>query len=118
VLPLHVLDNDIAKLGAEAKLVNLVGEGMRVLVFEVVLEIVNVQVAVGERFSRSNVKVTDDLVDADAALKTASFLTLLVEMFGVVFPLALFDSLSTTERPRYRGVCVDGLRRRYCSSRA
>lgn len=46
MLPLHVLDNDIAKLGAEAKLVNLVGEGMRVLVFEVVLEIVNVQVAV------------------------------------------------------------------------
>lgn len=106
VLLLHILDNDIAKLGTEAKLVNLVGEGMRILILEVVLEIVYVKVAVRERLSGRNMKVTDNLVDADASLKTTSFLTLLVEMFGVVFSLALFNSLSTTERPRYRSVCV------------
>jgi hypothetical protein len=45
------------------------------------------------------VKVSNNLVDTDTALKTTSFLTLLVEMFGVVLSLALFDSLSTTEGP-------------------
>jgi hypothetical protein len=44
-------------------------------------------------------EVADDFVDTNAALKTTSFLTLLVEMFGVVLSLTLFYSLSTTEGP-------------------
>jgi hypothetical protein len=46
VFPLHVLDNYIAQLRAKAKLVDLVGEGMRILILEVVFEIVDVQVAI------------------------------------------------------------------------
>jgi hypothetical protein len=45
------------------------------------------------------VEVSDDLVDTDTALKTTSFLALLIEMFGVVLSLALFDSLSTAKGP-------------------
>jgi hypothetical protein len=40
------LDNYIAQLRAKAKLVDLVGEGMRILILEVVFEIVDVQVAI------------------------------------------------------------------------
>jgi hypothetical protein len=42
VFPLHVLDNHIAELRAKAKLVNPMGEGMRILVLEIILEIVDV----------------------------------------------------------------------------
>lgn len=99
MFPLHVLDDHIAELRAKAKLVDPMGKGVRVLILEVVLEIVDVQVAVGEGLSRSNVEVSDDLVDTDTALKTTSFLALLIEMFGVVLSLALFDSLSTAKGP-------------------
>ena len=42
VFPLQVLDNHIAELRAKAKLVNPMGEGMRILVLEIILEIVDV----------------------------------------------------------------------------
>jgi hypothetical protein len=44
-------------------------------------------------------EVSNDLVDANAALETASLLSLLVEMLGVVFALALLDTLAATKRP-------------------
>jgi hypothetical protein len=106
VFPLHILDNHIAELRAKTKLVNAMSEGMRVLVLEVVLEIVDVQVAVGKGLSGSNVEVSDNLVDTDTALKTTSFLALLVEVFGVVFALTLFYPFSTTEGPRYRSISI------------
>lgn len=72
-------------------------ESMGVFVLEVVLEIVYVQVAIRVRLSGRNVEVANDLVDLDATLKTASLLALSVEVFRIVFALALFDALATTE---------------------
>lgn len=51
-------------------------------------------------------EVANDLVDLDAALKTASLLTLFVKVLSVVFALALLNTLATAERPRHRGVGV------------
>lgn len=99
VLILYALDNYIAQLRAESKLVDLVRKSMRIFVFEVVFQIVHVHIAVGERLSGSDMEVSNDLVDTDATFETASFLALLVEMLCVVLSLALFDTLSATERP-------------------
>jgi len=109
VLLLHIRNDRVAQLRTEAQVVDLVGERVRVFVLEVVLEVVHVHVASGERLSRRNVEVSNDLVDANAALQTASLLSLLVEVLGVVFTLALLDALATTKRPRYRSVCVADL---------
>jgi hypothetical protein len=46
MFPLHLLDHHIAQLRTKPQLVDLVRERMRVLVLEVVLQIVHVQVAV------------------------------------------------------------------------
>jgi hypothetical protein len=43
---------------------------------EVVVEIVDVHVAIAETASRRDVKVTNDLVDSDTSLDTTSFLSL------------------------------------------
>lgn len=99
VLFLHVLNDHIAQLRTEAKLVDCVGESMRVFVLEVVLQVVYVKVAVGERLSGCNVEVSNHFVDADATFETTSFLTLLVEVLGVMFPLTLLYTFPTTERP-------------------
>jgi hypothetical protein len=90
-------------------MVDLVRESVRVLVLEVIFQVVNMHVASGERFSRSNVEVSDHLVDLDATLKTTALLSLSIEVLGVVFALALLYTLATTERPGYRGVCVANL---------
>nr|GFD56677.1 hypothetical protein [Tanacetum cinerariifolium] len=79
----HVLYNDIAQLGAETKVVDLVGKRMRVLVLEVILKVVHVQVAVGEGLPGCNVEVANDLVDLDTALKTTSLLSLFVQVLRV-----------------------------------
>lgn len=99
MLLLHFLNDHIAQLRAETEVVNRVREGVRVLVLEKVLQIVYMQVAVGERFSGGNVEVSNDFVYANAAIETASFLALLVEMLSVVFAFALLDTLAATERP-------------------
>ena len=51
-------------------------------------------------------EVANDLVDLDAALETASLLTLGIKMLGVVFALTLLDALASTKGPRYGGVGV------------
>jgi hypothetical protein len=99
MLLLHVRDNDLAQLRTKAKMVNLVGKGVRVFVLEVVLEVVHVHVAVGEGLSGSDMEVSDDLVDSNATLETAALLSLLVEVLGIVFALTLLNALSATERP-------------------
>jgi hypothetical protein len=87
-------------------MVDLVRKSVRVFVLEVILQVVNVHIASGERLSRGDVKVTDDLVDLDTALEPAALLSLSVEVLGVMFALALLHTLAATERPGYRGVCV------------
>lgn len=99
VLLCHVLHNDIAQLRTETQVVDLVGKSVRVLVLEVVLEVVHVEVAVREGLSGGDVEVANDLVDLDAALEAASLLALFVKVLSVVFTLALLHTLATTERP-------------------
>ena len=103
MLLLHIRNDGFAQLGSKAQMMNLMRESVR-LVFEVVLEIVYVDVAVGEGFSGRKVEVSNDLVHADAALKTAPFLALGVEVFRIVLALALFHTFAATEGPRNRGV--------------
>jgi len=57
-------------------------------------------IAIGEGLSRRNVEVSNDLVYFDAALEAAPFLALRIEVFGIVLTLALFNTLTATERPR------------------
>jgi hypothetical protein len=67
---------------------------------------VNVHVASRERLSGGDVEVADYLVNTDAALKTASLLSLCIEVLGIMFALALLDALSTAKGPGYRCVCL------------
>jgi hypothetical protein len=99
VLLLHVRDDHLAQLWPKAEVVDLMGEGVRVFVLEVVLEIVNVHIAIRKRLSGRDVEVSDDLVNSDATLETAALLSLLVKVLGIVFALALLNALSATERP-------------------
>jgi hypothetical protein len=80
-------------------MMNFVCECVR-LVLEVVLKIVYVEVAIGERLSWCEVEVSNDLVDTDATLETATLLALSIEVFRVVLTLALLDAFTTAERPR------------------
>lgn len=99
VLLCHVLHDDVAQLRAKTQVVDLVGKGVRVLVLEVVLQVVHVKVAVREGLPGGDVEIANDFVDLDAALETASLLTLFVKVLRVVFALALLHTLATTERP-------------------
>jgi hypothetical protein len=106
VLLLHVCDDHVAQLRTEAQVVDLVRKSMRVFVLEVVVQVVYVHVASRERLSRSNVEIADNFVDSNATLETASLLSLGIEVFGIVLALALLHALTTTKRPRYRGVSI------------
>ena len=99
VLLLHILNNSITELGSKAEVVDPVCESVRVLVLDVVVQIMYVQISIGERFPRSNVEVTNNLVHPNAAFKTTSLLALLVEVLSVVFALALLHTLAATKGP-------------------
>lgn len=73
---------------------------------EVVIEIVDVHIAIAETASRGDVEVAYDLVDSDSSLNAASFLSLRVQSFSVMFPLALFDILASSKCPGNTGVCL------------
>lgn len=66
---------------------------------KVVVEIVDVHVTIAETTSWSNVEVANDLIDSDSSLNTASFLSLGVQSFSVMFALALLDVLASPEGP-------------------
>ncbi len=71
----------------------------------VVLQVVHVHVSVAEATAGRKVEVSDNLVDAQAALDAAALFALLVELLGVVFPLALLHALAPTEGPGGLGIC-------------
>ena len=111
IAPCHTsfanLCNDIVReLGPKTKVMDLVGERVldTVPASIIVFEVVYVHVSIAERLARSKVKVADDLVDADAAFDAAAFAALLVELFAVVFALALLDVLPSAKGPRH--TCV------------
>lgn len=51
-------------------------------------------------------EVSDDLVDADATLEPAPFLTLRIKVFGIVFALALFHAFAAAKGPRNGGIGI------------
>ena len=73
---------------------------------EIVVQIMNVHVAIAETASWGNVEVAHDLVDSDSSLNTASFLSLSVQSLSVMFALTLFDVLASSESPRNTCVCL------------
>lgn len=101
-----LLSNVLGELGTESQLVDRVLERVLDRAFPVVLEIVNVHVAIAETAARRKVEVSDHLVDTQAALDAASLLSLLVELLGVVLPLALLNTLTLAESPGSLRVCL------------
>ena len=79
---------------------HLVREAVAVVVLEVVFQVVHVHVAVGKGLARCKVEVSDDLVHADPAFDSAAFHALRVEVFGVVFALALLYAFAAAKGPR------------------
>jgi hypothetical protein len=111
--PSHALlaylgNNVVRQLRTEAKMVNLMGEGVFNVIgaSPVVLKIVNVHVAVAERFARSEVEVANDLVDTDSTFDTTALSTLLIEMLRVVLACTLLNVLASSKRPRDARVSV------------
>ena len=111
--PSHALlanpaNNVVRQLRAETKMVNLVGESVFNVIGSspVVFEIVNVHVAVAERFAGSEVEVANNLVDTDSTFDTTAFSTLLVEVFRVVLACTLLNVLSSSKRPRDARISV------------
>ncbi len=95
-----LLPQILGQLGPEAELVDLVLERMLDRALPVVLQVVDVHVSVAEAATRRKVEVTDDLVHADSAGDPAALMSLLVKLLGVVFPLALLDTLALSKGPR------------------
>ena len=77
---------------------------MGCVVLEIVFQIVDMHVAIAEGLPRREVEVSYNFVDADPALDAAAFLPLCVEVLGVMFALALLDTLATAKRPRNTGI--------------
>ena len=98
----HLFGQILGQLGPEAQVVDVVGEGMPLLNrrVPVVLEVVHVHVAVAEAATGRDVEVADDLVDAQATLDAAAFMSLFIQPLGVVLALALLDALASAESPR------------------
>jgi hypothetical protein len=95
----HGLDGALRYGWSEAQLVDLMGEAVAALVLEVVFQIVDVHVAVGERLAGRKVEISHHLVHANSALYSASLFALGVEVLGVVFTLTLLHTLTAAEGP-------------------
>lgn len=95
----HTLDDDVGELGTESQMMDLVREAVVCSVFEVVVQIVHVQIAVGETLSWCDVEVSDHFVHADSTFESAAFCALGIEVLGIVFALALLYAFAATEGP-------------------
>ena len=106
-LLLHVL----RELGTEAQMVDYVGERVATLhgCVPVVLEVVDVHIAVAEAPARGDVEVSDDLVHAQATLDATAFVPLLLQLLGVVLAFALLDTFTLSEGPRCLRVRLSNL---------
>ena len=74
-------------------------------IFEIIVQVVDVHVAVAEAPAWRNVEIPNDLVDPESPLDPTTFFALRIQTLGVAFPLTLFDILASTKGPRYRSVC-------------
>lgn len=72
---------------------------------EIVIQIVDMHVAITEAPARRDVEITDDLIDPKSAFYPTSFLALRIETLGIPFSLALLDVLAPPKRPGDRSIC-------------
>jgi len=92
----------LRQLGAESKGVNDVGEVVLDIVrarLPVVLEVVNMVVAVAEASTGGKVEVSYNLVDPESAFDAAAFRLLFHQLLGIVLALTLLDVLPATKGP-------------------
>ena len=75
------------------------GEAMVRSVLEVILQIVDMQISIGETLARCKVEVTSNLVYTNRTFEPAAFLALSFQSFSIVFPVTLLDILATTKGP-------------------
>lgn len=113
VTPSHALlsdlrDDIVRELWTKSEMMHLVGECVfcSATSSEIVFQVMHMHVAIAERLARGEMEVAHDLVDANTSLNAASFPALLVQVFRVVFPIALFYILATAERPGDAGISV------------
>lgn len=106
VLVAKLFEGGGRQLRSEAQRVDGVAERVAALngSVPVVLEVMDVHVAVAETATGGEVEVADDLVDAQAASDLASLVALLVQALGVVLARALLDVLAAAKGPRCLGV--------------
>lgn len=111
IVTLHSLGNGRRKLRTEAQVMNRVA---KIVLFAiggvpVVLEVVHVHVPATETAARSEMEVSDYLVHLQSTFDSAALLALFVQSLGVVLACALFDVLSSTERPSVGGIRLANL---------
>lgn len=75
----------------------------------VVLEIVDVHVTIAEASAGSKMEVSNDLVDLQQALNTATLFPLLVQSLRVMLPLALLHTLASAKGPRRLRISLSNL---------
>jgi len=72
---------------------------------EVIVQIVDMHVAVAEAPTWRDMEITDNFVDPESALYPASFFTLRIQTLCIPFSLALLNVFASTESPRDRSIC-------------
>lgn len=102
----HLLGNFLRKLGSKAERMDSVCEDMPSLnrCVEIIVQIVDVHIAVAETPSRCNVEVAHDLVHTNSSLNTTPLVSLRVQSLCIVFSLALLYILTTSKSPGYTGI--------------
>lgn len=92
-------NNIVRQLRAEAKMVNLMGEGVfnAVAASPVIFKVVDMHVAIAEGLARGEVEVANNLVNTDTTFNTAALSALLIEMLRVVLACTLFDVFSSSK---------------------
>lgn len=111
--PRHTLlansgDNVVWQLRAKSQMVHFVRKGVLDVVgtSPVILEIMNVHITVAEGLSGGEVKISHDLVDADAAFYATAFSALFVKVLRVVLARTLFHVFSSAKGPRNASVGI------------
>lgn len=95
------------QLGAKSQRVDNVAEIVRLAVghIPVVLEVMNVHVAIAKRASRGKMEVSDDLVNLEGSVNAAALVALLFQSLGVMFALTLLKGSAITKGPGLLSIC-------------
>lgn len=101
LLTAQLLRDAFRKLWPETERVNSMRKDMAAFDrgIEVIVQIVDVHVAIAETPSWRNVEVSNDLIDSEPAFYAASLLSLSIQSLSVVFALTLLNVLTSSEGP-------------------